>query len=62
MTPEERERIQNNLRNIERVRERNRSAIEMADWKCAKYRRTLATSGAEIRSALSTLRRRGYLK
>jgi hypothetical protein len=62
MTLEERERLQNNLQNIERVRERNRSAIEMADRKCAKYSRTLATSGAEIRSALGALRRRGYLK
>jgi hypothetical protein len=62
MSPEDRERLQNNQRTIERILERNRSAIEMADWKCAKYRRTLATSGAEIKSALSTLRRRGYLK
>lgn len=62
MTPEELERIQAGQRKIERILERNRSAIEMADWKCAKYRRTLATSGVEIKSALSTLRRRGYLK
>jgi hypothetical protein len=62
MTPEERERLQNNLRNIERVLERNRSAIEMADRKSAKYSRTLASSRAEIMSALSTLRRRGYLR
>ncbi len=62
MTPEERERVQNTLWSIERVRERNRSAIEMADRKSAKYGRTLASSRAEIKSALDTLRRRGYLK
>ena len=62
MTPEERERIEAGQRKIEEILERNRSAIEMADRKSAQYRRTLATSGPEIRSALSALRRRGYLR
>jgi hypothetical protein len=62
MPPEDRKRLQDNQLKLERTLERNRAALEAADRKSAKYGRTLTNSGAEIQSARSELRRRGYLK
>jgi len=62
MSPEDRERVQENLSKIEQTLERNRAAIELAGRKSERYRRTLAITGAEIQSAKSALRRLGYLK
>jgi hypothetical protein len=62
MTPERRERLQSNQLKIDRTLERNRAALEETGRKSAKYRRTLTSSGAEIQSARSALRKRGYLK
>jgi hypothetical protein len=62
MPPKDRERLQNDLRKIERTLERNQAALEAAGRKSGKYSRTLTSSGAEIQSARSALRRHGYLR
>ena len=62
MPPEDRKRLQNDQREIERTLERNRAALNTARSKSGKYSRTLISSGAEIRSARSDLRKAGYLK
>lgn len=62
MPPEDRQRLQNDQRKIERTLERNRAALDVVRSKSGKYSRTLTSSGAEVRSARSDLRRAGYLK
>ncbi len=62
ISPEDRKRLQDNQLEIERTLARNRVALETSRRESAKYRRTLATAGAEVQSALSDLRRLGYLK
>jgi chromosome segregation ATPase len=62
MPPEHRKRLQDNQLKIERTLERNQAALEVAGRKSAKYSRTLTSSGEEIQSARSALRKRGYLK
>jgi hypothetical protein len=62
MPPEHRKRLQNDQLKIERTLERNQAALEAAGRKSGKYSRTLTSSGAEIQSARSALRKRGYLK
>ncbi len=62
MPPEQRKRLQDNQLKIERTLERNQAALEAAGRKSGKYSRTLTSSGAEIQSARSALRKRGYLR
>jgi hypothetical protein len=62
MSPEERKLLQDNQLKIERTLERNQTALEAAGRKSGKYSRTLTSSGAEIQSARSALRKRGYLR
>ena len=62
MTPQERERFQSNLREIERTLERNQVAIEIARSRVEKYRKTLIRSRAVAESARSELRKAGYLR
>jgi len=62
MPPEQRKRLQDNQLKIGRTLERNQAALEAAGRKSGKYSRTLTSSGAEIQSARSALRKRGYLR
>lgn len=62
MPPEDRPRLQSDQRKIERTLERNRATLDSARSKSGKYSRTLTSSGAEVRSARSDLRKAGYLK
>jgi multidrug resistance efflux pump len=62
MPPEQRKRLQDDQLKIERTLERNQAAMEAASRKSGKYSRTLTSSGAEIQSARSALRRRGYFR
>jgi hypothetical protein len=62
MTPQERERFESNLREIDRTLERNQVASEIARSRVEKYRRTLIHSRAVAESARSELRKAGYLR
>jgi hypothetical protein len=62
MPPEARKRLQKDQQKIERTLERNQAALHTSRQKSAKYARTLTSSGAEVRSARSDLRRAGYLR
>jgi hypothetical protein len=62
MPPEDRQRVQDDQLKIERTLERNRAALDSARAQSGRYSRTLTSSGAEVRSASSDLRRAGYLK
>ena len=62
MSPEAREKLQEDQQKIERTLESNKAALETAREKSGKYNRTLTSSGAQIQSARSDLRERGYLK
>ncbi len=62
MPPKDRARIQSDRQKIERTLERNQAALQTSRQKVGKYARTLTSSGAEIRSARSDLRKAGYLK
>jgi hypothetical protein len=60
MPPEARQRLQSSQRNIERTLESNQEALRFVSGKKARYSRALTTSGAELRSAQSALRKAGY--
>jgi hypothetical protein len=62
MPPEDRERLQNDQQKLKRTLASNQAAVDRARSKSNKYSRTLTSSGAEVRSASSDLRRAGYLK
>lgn len=62
MSPEDRQKLESAQKNISRVLEENRAALDNARHQSEKYRRTLITAGAEIRTACSELRRAGYLR
>ncbi len=62
MTPEDRQKVESDQRKIGRTLEQNRVALDNARHKTVKYARTLSSSGAEIRTAGSELRRAGYLR
>ncbi len=62
MPPEDRARLQSDRQKIERTLERNKAALQTSRRKAGKYTSTLTSSGAEIRSARSDLRKAGYLK
>ena len=62
MPPEDRARLQRDQKKIERTLERNQDVLQTSRQKSGKYARTLANSGAEVRSARSDLRKHGYLK
>ena len=60
--PEERERIEIHLQEMERTSERSKAALRRAREQSEKYKRTLAVSGERIRSARYELRKAGYLR
>jgi multidrug resistance efflux pump len=62
MPPEDRQRLQNDQLNLKRTLASNQAAVNRARAKSSRYSRTLTSSGAEVRSARSDLRRAGYLK
>jgi len=62
MPPKDRAKFQSHQQKIERTLERNQAALQASRQKSAKYARTLTSSGAEVRSARSDLRKAGYLK
>ncbi len=62
MPPEDRQRLQDDKKKIERTLESNRAALDRVRHKSGKYGRTLISAGAAIQSARSDLRRAGYLK
>jgi multidrug resistance efflux pump len=62
MPPEVRQKLRNDQRKIERTLERNEAALRSARRKSQDYSRTLRSSGAEVQSARSDLRRAGFLK
>lgn len=62
MPPRDRQRLQDGQQNIKRTLELNRAVLDSARSKASKYSRTLTSSGADVRSARSELRRAGYIK
>ncbi len=62
MSPEVRQKLRNDQRKIERTLEQNQAALRTSRRKAQSYSRTLTSSGAEVRSARSDLRKAGYLK
>jgi hypothetical protein len=62
MPPEDRQKLEDDQKKIGRILEQNRVALDHSRSKSAKYARTLAVYGAEVRSATSELRRAGYLR
>jgi hypothetical protein len=62
MPPEDRARLKSDQQKIERTLERNRDALHTSRQKSAKFARTLTSSGADVQSARSDLRKAGYLK
>jgi hypothetical protein len=55
-------RLRRDQQSIERTLERNQAILNTVRQKSGRYSRTLITSGAEIESARSDLRKVGYLK
>jgi hypothetical protein len=62
MPPKDRARLKSDQQKIERTLERNQAALQTSRQKSGKYSRTLTSSGAEVQSARSDLRKQGYLK
>jgi multidrug resistance efflux pump len=62
MPPEDRQKLRNDQRKIERTLERNEAALRTARRKSQSYSQTLRNSGAQVQSARSDLRRAGFLK
>jgi hypothetical protein len=62
MPPEDRQKLESDQKKIGRTLEQNRATLDNARHKSGKYSRTLTSSGAEIRTASSELRRAGYLR
>ncbi len=62
MPPKDRAKLKSDQQKIERTLERNQAALRTSRQQSGKYSRTLRSSGAEVRSARSDLRKAGYLK
>lgn len=62
MPPEDRKKLESDQKKIGRTLDQNRVALDNARQKSGKYSRTLTSSGAEVQTARSQLRRAGYLR
>jgi hypothetical protein len=62
MPPEDRARVKSDQQKIKRTLDLNQAALQTSRQKSERYGRALTSSGAEVQSARSDLRKAGYLK